>query len=234
MNVSFAVQAHPSRALMAEQLASRIGGEVVWDPDPEGAPSTFRTFRHLMETTPGPATHRVQVQDDAEVCPYFHETVLRAVAARPDRLLLLFVSGNPHFQAQAVMDACRRDEPWAELQFAYWCPLVATVWPCRLICGLLDYVDAQRGPAVGSTRSWWETGADDEIVGRFIRDTNEPPLATVPSLVEHPDEVPSVMNPRRGLAPHGRRAACYIGACDDCTDPRTIDWAPGAGALTPA
>ena len=217
-SVSFAIQAHPRRRELAEALAERIGGEVeiVWDPEPEGVPSPWRTFRHLIETKPASATHRVQIQDDAVVCDGFRDAVLAAVAAQPARLLCLFVGGAPYPHARAVMEACRRDHAWAQLDYAYWCPVIGTVWPAALARELGPYVDAQEWPR--TFRS------DDEIVGRFIRGIGHRPLATVPSLVEHEDVHESLIG-KRALAGAdlARVAACYIGD----GDPALIDWTAG-------
>lgn len=209
---------------MAEALAVRIGGEVeiVFDPDPlHRVRSPWRTFRHLLETTPAGATNRFQCQDDVIVCDGFRQAVLRAVQARPGRLLVFFVGGNPYQHSQAVLRACRRDEPWAELDHAHWVPVVATCWPVDLILRLTEFVDAQGWPP--------HFRSDDEIVGRFVREINHTPLATVPSLVEHPDVTPSLIGTRaKGGADTGRIAACFIGeGCGDCVE--TIDWTHGPG-----
>lgn len=216
--ISFAIQAHPARAEMAEALARDLQAEIVYDPAPESPlRSPWRTFRHLLETTPGEATHRFQIQDDAVVCPHLREAVQAAVTARPDRVVVFCVTGNPYHHAQAVRAACAADEPWARLDYAYWLPLISTCWPVGLIEPFMDWVDAQQWPP--------EFCADDEICGRYLREIEHSALATVPSLVDHPDRNTSLIGLRAwaGEDP-GRIAACWIGACQDCTDARTIDW----------
>lgn len=218
MNISAAVQAHPSRALQAAALAAQIGAEVVFDPDPDHeVKSPWRTFRRLLETTPVDATHRFQIQDDAIVCPDFRDALELAVASRPDRLLVFFVGSEPKLHSNAVMKACDRDEAWAELAHAHWCPVVATCWPVWMIAPLLEFVDEQ-----GWRDSFF---ADDERVGRFVRAINHRPLASVPSLVEHPETTPSLVGKRTG-----RHAACWIGSCEECSDASQIDWSRGPGA----
>lgn len=214
--VSFAVQSHPTRSVQASALASLIGGEPVWDPDPTGVPGAWRTFRHLLDTTPAGATHRLQIQDDAVVCPGFADAVRAAVAARPDRLLLFFVGRNHRRYTEAVMESCRADRTWARLSGAGWTPVVCTCWPVELAASLTAYVDEQR----------WPRGflADDEIVGRWMTASREPALASVPSLVEHRDLSPSLLGRRGG---HGTRcAACWIGDCGECV--AGLDWTLGA------
>lgn len=216
MNVSIAIQTHPNRESMARALAGRIGGEIVVDPDPSGPRSAWRTYRRCLETTPIDATHRLIVQDDAVVCRDFSIAARNAIAAQPDRVLLFFVGGSPRRYADAVMKACERDDLFVELDAKHWCPVVATAWPRRLISTLIEYDDSNRNRFVL---------ADDEICGRFLREVDEHPVATVPSLVEHPDEVKSLVGI---LATHGqdpnRMAACWIGSCDDGCEPASIDW----------
>lgn len=216
--VSFAIQAHPDRREAAENLAAQLLARVVYDPDPESSlRSPWRTFRHLLETTPADATHRFQIQDDAVVCPHMREAVESAVAARPDRLLVFCVTGLPWHHAEAVRVACSEDRSWATLSYAHWCPLISTCWPVGLIEPFLAWVDAQQWPP--------SFCADDEIVGRWLHEVEHSPLATVPSLVQHPDTNPSLIGLRAwaGEDP-GRVAACWIGDCADCTDARLIDW----------
>lgn len=216
--VSFAVQAHPARADLAEALALEIRGQVVYDPEPESPiPSPWRTYRHLLETTPGWATHRFQIQDDCTPCPHLHEAVQNAVRAQPHSLLVFFVGGNPHHYALAVQEACGRDETWVTLPYGHWCPAVSTCWPVEMIDPFLTWVDEQRYPE-GFT-------ADDEIIGRWLHDARLFPLAAVPSLVQHHD-VGASLNGRRAWAGEdpGRVAACWVGDCDECMDARAIMW----------
>jgi hypothetical protein len=227
MNLSVAIQTHPLRAEMAAELAALIpGSELAVDPDPspESPPSPWRTYRHALERTPAGATHRLIVQDDVAPCPHFLEAVEAAVAARPGRMLSFFVGGNPAEASRAVYQACDRGESWAELSNMNWCPVIALAWPAAFVAPFLAFVDAQDWP--DAFRS------DDEIVGRWLRHSGKLALASVPSLVEHPDVVPSLIGLRaRGGEDPGRVAACLIP--DDC-DARTIDWTLGPGDGAPA
>lgn len=220
--ISVAIQNHPARADLADRLKADIGGDVelVVDPDPENTlPSPWRTYRHALDTTPEWASHRLILQDDATVCDGFRAAAEAAIAAQPDRIVVFFVGGNPREHARAVLNACWLDRPYAELDHNRWLPVVATSWPAHLIRPLLDFVDEQHwGPKMR---------ADDEVVGRFLRARRITPLATVPSLVQHSDTVPSMVGRRAaGGADRGRVAACWVGDCDDC-DAAAIDWSIG-------
>jgi len=227
VNVSVMVQAHPRRSEMAHALAAEVDGTVVFDPEPDGArASPWRCYRHCLASTPGfesgfaaagSASHVLVLQDDAAVCHGFIDVFHAAVRARSDRVLVFFVSGMPVEHSRAVLEACARDEPWAVIDTARWCSAVATCWPVRHVHPMLRFVDAQRWPETFT--------ADDEIIGRYLRHAGERPLASVPSLVQHPDMVPSLVGrkDRQGQDP-GRVAACFA---DPGCDLSLIDWTRG-------
>lgn len=217
MNVSVAIQHHPSRADLAAALAAEVAGELVADPDPEGIRSPWRTYRLALELTPADATHRLVLQDDALVCAGFVPAARAAIAARPNRMIAFYVGGNARPATPALRAAARRGSPWAELTHMTWCPAVALAWPVALIAECLAFVDAQDWPLSFTTR-----GCDDEIIGRFLGHAGVTAIATVPSLVDHPDDVPSLIGKlARGGRDRRRVAACWIGDCD----PGSIDWA---------
>lgn len=217
MPLSIGIQHHPKRAHLLPPLLDAIGAqaEVVTDPDAANPfPSPWRTYRHALEITPAWATHRLILQDDVQLCRDFAPTVAAAVRAQPHRLLAFFVGGHPVEHAREVYAACDRDECWAEIDNLRWCPAIALCWPVELIQPCLTFVDEQRWPI--------KFRADDEIIGRFLRDRGELALASVPSLVQHPDNVPSLVGMRAmGGQDIGRIAACFIHP--DC-DPLSIDW----------
>lgn len=208
---------------MAEKLAGEcLGGraEIVYDPEPDGYRSPWRTYRLALErgldATAG-TTHRLIVQDDVYVCDYFRDAVDLAGAARPDDVLVFFVGGRPFPQTPLLDRARALGRPWAWLDPRSYCPVVATAWPVALIAPMLDWIAEKRYPA--------QMSADDELTGRYLRDAGIRPLASVPSLVEHPDTVYS-------LASGGRRhhngldagRCAHLFAEDDDTDVRLIDW----------
>jgi len=221
VRLSVAIQAHPDRALMARTLASEVGGDVVYDPDPHGAlRSPWRTYRECLLSAPQGASHLLILQDDVEVCPGFRDAAEAAVRARSDRLIVFFVAGNPATSRIAVERACQADLPWAELPHAQWIPVVAACWPVWMIAPMLEFIDSQR---------WNDTFyADDERCGRWASYAGVVPLATVPSLVEHPNRVPSIIG-KRSMGPDdpGRVAVCYIGAGPGCGLASDIDWTLG-------
>lgn len=156
------------------------------------------------------------------MCGHLVEGVERAAAARPEDVLAFFVPGKPAKYVAAVDQARALGLSWAVLTLGTWIPVVATLWPADLAARLVAWYDEQR---------YRYFVADDEIAGRFLASVERPPLASVPSLVEHPDTVPSVMNSHRrggdGLDP-GRRAHLWVGDLPELgCDATAIDWTLG-------
>jgi hypothetical protein len=196
----------------------------VWDPDPAGARNPWRTYRLALERgldAPAGTTHRLIVQEDVLVCDHFLEAVEAAAAARPDRVLVFFVAGHPLPHVREFDRAVRLGRPWAELQNGTWLPVVATAWPMPMVEPMLAWI----GDRFASRKFPPQFTADDELVGRYLRDVGARALASAPSLVEHPDTVTSVasggLRQRAGLDA-GRCARLWIG--DAGCDPRGIDW----------
>jgi hypothetical protein len=155
------------------------------------------------------------VQDDVEPCPYFLPAVRAACRARPDDLLVFYVGGNATMHTAALFRASALGHSWALLGHHQFVPLVAVAWPEALVCPAVCWVADQ---------PWADALlADDEVIGRWVREAGVFPLASCPSLVEHDSTAPSLMH-ERFLDSPGRRASCLIGP--DC-DARTIDWTLG-------
>ena len=161
------------------------------------------------------------IQEDVLVCDRFLEGVERAVAAQPHNPLAFFVPAKPPAYTNQIFRARDAGSAWATLPLGTWAPVVALAWPQPLAEALVDWIARTRFPP------GWRS--DDEIIGRFFYEVNAPILASVPSLVEHPDTEPSVMNNGKrvgdGRDP-GRRAYFYIGDVPEefeC-DATRIDW----------
>lgn len=185
-----------------------------------GPRNPWRTYRLALERgldAPPGTTHRLIVQEDVIVCDHFLEAVAAAADAQPERVLVFFVSGIPFVQVRHLDRARDRGRSWAELENSTWCPVVATAWPVGMVAPMLEWVESKDFPPAFT--------ADDELTGRYLRHEGVTPLASVPSLVEHPDTVTSVASggrrQRHGLDP-GRCA--HLWACDLGLDARSIDW----------
>lgn len=205
------VQHHPSRAARAAALLQTLGaGTLVPDPEPDGQRSAWRTYRACLEH-PTTASHVCVVQDDClPTAPRLPDLLPRL--CRPDRITVLYVGGVPVRAAQAIHRASDEGRCWAELARTDWVPCCGLIWPRELASRFLAWVDAK--PNI-------RLRADDGIIGAWIKaDRDVPvPVATVPCLIAHPDDVPSIATntrkpPRAGANP--RRTSCCepVPGCD--------------------
>jgi hypothetical protein len=175
--------------------------QVVEDPGGE-RPDTWRTHRACLDAMPARASHLLVLQDDAIVCGRFAARLREAVRAHPEQLLALFVPGFP-FLARRLEQQRGRGEPFATLLPAAFVPLVALVYPRHHVEALRAYVDGSSWP-----RAHRMGTADDAVVAGYVRANRLSVIATVPSLVDHDDSVPSISKPSHRAGPH-RRAAIF-------------------------
>jgi len=211
------IQTHPARAALIPPLLERLHGfddlAAIADPEPGASvANAWRSYRACLEAIP-PGAHGLIVQDDSIPCRNLAAALDRIVAAHPDRIICLFVGGAPKRSADNVTAAGGRGDPYAELHTGDWLPCVATVYPPAHVAGILEFVDR---------RDWPHNNlGDDHRLGEYIRAAGITALATVPNLVQHPDEVRSLIGTHAlaGLNP-ARVSCCYIGN----HDPLQIDW----------
>jgi len=201
IRLSVSIQHHPARAGLLRRSA-HLEPDVVCDPEPNGPRNPWRTYRQCLLLTPPEATHRLVLQDDAIVCDHFLETMQLVLEARPNSMLALFVPGSHRAAALDMYRACERDECFFPFPFhtGSWVPVVALVWPAHTIPPFLEWA-ALKYPVT-------KRRADDAIVGSYAREHRTEVLATVPSLVDHPDDVPSLIGNR--MNERSRMAVCMV------------------------
>lgn len=199
------VQHHPSRAGLLPGLLDHLAGFADVDvvTDREGA-GTWATHRACLRAMPSRATHLLVVQDDAVPCAAFARKARAAIKASPGRIVCLFTPGFG-FLARRVDQARGEGRAVMEFPTVAFVPLVAVVYPAAQADGLLAFADGRTWPHV-SRRS----RADDGMVADYCRSRRIRPVATVPSLVDHDDTVPSVVKPSHPRGRH-RRAALFAG-----------------------
>lgn len=197
------IQAHPSRTHLHGPLVQAVAPlnvEVVVDPDPNHVRSSpLRTYRECVQPDPD-FTHLVVLQDDATVCSGFAEAVQGAIRHFPDSLLVLFLAAAPAASAKLARAAIAAGEPFAEMQKGDWIPTVGLVWPMK------DATEFSRYLKRVSPALW----ADDPIVGGWVNATRRRVIATVPSLVQHPDHEPSLIGRKAGKGKNKNRVALHF------------------------
>lgn len=163
------------------------------------------------------------LQDDTLACRNFAEAVEQIVAARQSTLTSLFVGGLRNWNTREFQRALTARRAWARLmamQTACVIHACALIWPADLAGEFLGWAaeNAARLPGHrGVPRS------DDAVISYWARMTRQEVWATVPSLVEHPDDQPVVAGHRKRAdgADRGRVAIRWIG---QDADPLAIDW----------
>ncbi len=199
VSLAVVVQHHPARAGLLDALVRDLGEcDVITDPDPDGKPSPIRTYLACLRAMPPWASHLLIVQDDARPCHDFRAKAQAAVESRPDTIVALFLAGAPAKSARLARQAHRRGERWVLLHPNDWCPTVCTVWPRDLAVRFLAFTEERHALVrVG----------DDNVAGAFVTSEKVPVWVTVPSLVEHPDVVPSLIGRKAGAGANGFRVA---------------------------
>lgn len=218
VRLSVAIQSHPRRAAQASDLAARLSPlpvEIVNDPDPNARlASPWRTYQLALDSTPDWATHRLVIQDDATPCEGFAEAAPLAVAARPNACIAFFHGGRPRDNLHKIDAALRARQPLVRLSIQKWVPVIALSWPREIICPCLCWTYEQDWPEAFR--------ADDEIVGHALRAHGVEVWATVPSLVEHEDVLPSLIG-RKAWAGRDRARVAYRWLAPP-EDAREIAW----------
>lgn len=207
IRLSVAIQHHPSRPHLPERLLGMLdyfdgerlcranAMELVTDPDPDGAPSPWRTARLAWQLTPGWCTHRLVIQDDALPRLELIQLVHEAIREKPDDPLVLFFGENSYpLGIRDYQAAHAAGERWYPLPHVGWVPCVALVLPRdqALDLGAFELPHHDR-----------RSVADDEVVLEWAHSRGLTCYATIPSLVDHDDEQPSLM----GTDPERLRSA---------------------------
>ncbi len=206
------VQTHPDRVEVLPRLLPLLDDPLVVT-DPGGAQSNaWRCYRQCLRADVGDATHLLIVQDDAVPCSHFTASVLAAIEARPNAAIAFFVSPQCRRSSHAMTMALKKREPWADWSRADFWPTVASAYPIGVARALADWVDAKKPDSRG----------DDAPCGDYFRThPGTTALLAVPSLVQHPDDVPSLIGRKYMSGKNPARLAKYfIGE----KDARTISW----------
>jgi hypothetical protein len=171
--------------------------QVVTDEgDPPANP--LRGYRLCLESIPVEASHLVVVQDDAIVASSFQQRVERIVEERPDDIVVLCVLGIRNLTFKWFMKAIRAGESYSPVVPGDFHYVVGVLWP--------------RGKAEAFSE-WMKTAkvtrSDDQAFGNWAMKTRQKVIASVPSIVEHPDDFPSSIDKETGS--RHRRAITFSG-----------------------
>jgi hypothetical protein len=219
VKVGVAVMADPRRAWMVKDLIAALGEEpvVVWDAGDRCEPCTGLRVLAAHRQRPD-ATHWVIVQDDAIVCRDFAAGVERLLECVPagHPLGLYFGAGPPRSKESSHLyhRAKAAGHRWIAMPGS---PMwgVGLALPTDQIDPLLDFVDAtQRRRQVRSYPPY------DGMVRMFYTAHRIEQWFSIPSLVDHRGDHPSLLMAREG---DGRVAHEFIGD----VSPLDVDWVTG-------
>lgn len=204
------MQHHPARAARIEPLLERLAGldvQVVTDPDPDGRPSPWRCYLECLRQMPAEASHLCVIQDDAIPAIGFAVALERVVAAKPDKALCLWVGGSPQDLCVAMLQASKAGVRFVDFHPYSWVPAVCVVWPAVMVRQILMWAKKE-GLDDPANRS------DDALLARFCQKHRVWPVATVPSLVQHPDIELSLIGRRAWAGKQPSRVACIAPPLD--------------------
>lgn len=178
--------------------------EVITD-DPGGdRRRPMRGYLKCLENPPLDTTHLCVIQDDALPCKTFARSVREAVGERPDDVVSLFVGGLPGRTGKEFLGALARGERWSPIYFREIHHVVALVWPVPLVENFLTWYATAKIPIPVPHDS------DDAVIGFWARTQHRLFWATVPCLVEHPDDLPSTIHRDERRGDKGRRAIAFV------------------------
>lgn len=213
-SVSIRIQHRPGRESI-NRLLAQLPPEVEVIADDGETPDPWRGYRKCLSDLPEDG-HVCVLQDDVVVARNFSSAIERIASANEDILVSLFLSKAP-----------RRTWNLASLKYGRanyvdnhpqdLVHVIGLLWPVKLARVFLDWVDENPRRLRGR-----EFSSDDATVTRWMRFTNQRVRVTVPSIVQHPDDVPSIVNgtKAKGGMDQMRTAVYWIG--DE--DPLEIDW----------
>lgn len=218
MNVVVRVQHHPERKNILPRLLSGLDGLKVDVFSHKADPPNPWEGYHACLNAPTEASHILVIQDDTLVCRNFGQAVHEVAQANPHTPVCLYLGGLPARtarEAKKVMMSRRGN--YVQIAMRDFVPVVAVLWPTEKAREFISWA----GETAHSLPGTPKPRSDDAVVGAWARWTKQTVLATVPSLVQHPDDVASTIKRRNHSGrDRGRTALFWIG--DD--DPLAIRW----------
>jgi hypothetical protein len=167
-------------------------------------PNPWLGYRQALTDLPD-CSHVVVIQDDARVCANFAAAVEKIAEANKDVPVALFLAYLPRVTASDATRAMKLNRRYCDVNFRDFVPAIAILWPVHKAQEMLIWTDGNpKLPGNPNPRS------DDAIIGVWMRRTRQRIRATVPSLVEHPDLVPSLIGRRAAWGKDRGRVALFM------------------------
>jgi hypothetical protein len=217
LNIACRVQSHPSRRELRERLLPALAGmpvEVVeTDFDP---PNPWMGYLACMDAPPD-CTHLLIVQDDCVACRNLTPALHLIAQAKPNNPVCLYLGMLPPQKGIALRAAVMKKKYVELTPASAFMPVVAVLWPIEKLIHFRDWAGAPKVLRRRNGLTLYEA-SDDAMGARWWRSTRQTVYATIPSLIEHPDDAVSTI----GRTNSGRTALFWHGQDWDAL---SVDWA---------
>lgn len=156
-------------------------------------PNPWSGYLECLNAPPAGASHLLICQDDTVGCQNV-TPALRLIAERwPNTPVCLFLGKLPMRTRKEALRAGARGEHYIDIHHGDFLPVVAVLWPVEKAVEFHEW--GLRGISHRSGRPFLER-SDDAMGGRWMRSTRQKIVATIPSIIEHPDDVVSTISKR--------------------------------------
>jgi hypothetical protein len=133
-------------------------------------------------------SHMVILQDDVLLAGNFAIGVRQIADAQPNDPVCLFLSRLPRDVSAQADRAYKQNRRYVRVNWRSFLPIVAVLWPRAKLVEFREW--AESNPGLPGQR---EPRSDDAMGGRWKMLTRQTVWATVPSIVQHPDQEPSTI-----------------------------------------
>jgi hypothetical protein len=209
IGIAYRVQHTAGRDEPLARLLARVppAVEIITDHD-VGDPNPWRNYMRCLSDLPEASSHVVVLQDDVVPCRDFGMRVRDAVRNMPHEIISLFVGGLKDAERIYYREA-RNGRQFADMHGARIHHVVGIVWPVAAARAFMEWY-AENEEKIPSRRPH---RSDDMVFSYWIKNgrPRRKVWATIPSLVEHPDDVPQVARQRQRVSDRGRRAIQFAG-----------------------
>ncbi len=179
-------------------------------------PSPWGGYKACLESAvESGASHTVICQDDTIPCLNLPRAVERIAEVIPDHPVCLYLGCLPP-QKRPALEAGAQGKCFVELINRSFMPVVAVLWPREKAEHFLEW-SATHSSLQRRNGQRIQHRSDDAMGGWWMKTQRQRVFATIPSLVQHPDDVPSTI----ALRPSGRTALFWH---PPPWDPLTVDW----------
>lgn len=185
MNISITVMAHPKRKREAMALHKKLIQQpfskvrIVWDE----INNEWHTGERSMRSGVAADGWHVVIQDDAILTPDFYFNIERVIAAVPVKTVVSLYTGKVRPLADRVAEAANKAPEGSFLQHYMMMWGVGILIPADHIEPMLEYINEPK----------YNDTAYDVRIGLFYQRNRLPIYYTIPSLVDHDDDIGSLI-----------------------------------------